>query len=165
MEDKELNVNVKYLNTVMAVIGGVLLACMIRFNSQLAESSSPMVASWVAHGIGTVFALLLIVICRVQVNQQSNNSEETSTPTPRWSYFGGVPGALVVIIASITVNSDIGLAGTLVLGLIGQVVFGFICDGLGLFGVEQKKITVGQVKKVVFIVTGSMLIIFFRNPS
>lgn len=145
----------------MALIGGVLLACMIRFNSQLAELSSPMVASWLAHGIGSVFALLLLVSSRVLRNQQNGNREETLAP--KWSYFGGVPGALVVIVAAITVNSDIGLAGTLVLGLIGQIIFGFICDGWGLFGVEKKKITAQQVKKVSLIVAGSFLIIFFRS--
>lgn len=165
MVEKETNVNVNYLNTAMALTGGILLACMIRFNSQLAESSSPMVASWLAHGIGAFFALLLLVISRVLKNKQNENREVTQTLAPKWSYFGGVPGALVVIVAAITVNSDIGLAGTLVLGLIGQIIFGFICDGWGLFGVEKKRMTVQQVKKVSLIVAGSMLIIFFRNPS
>ncbi len=155
--------NVNYVNTAMALIGGVLLACMIRFNSQLAELCSPMVASWLAHGIGSVFALLLLVISRVLRNRHNGNREVTQTLAPRWSYFGGVPGALVVIVAAITVNSDIGLAGTLVLGLIGQIIFGFICDGWGLFGVEKKRVTVQQVKKVFLIVAGSFLIIFFRS--
>ncbi|MGF1764224.1 DMT family transporter [Aliivibrio kagoshimensis] len=157
--------SVKYLNTVMALIGGVLLASMIRFNSQLAESSSPIVASWLAHGIGAVIALLLLVLTSVFSNKQSVESNKKPTLAPKWSYLGGVPGAVVVIIAAITVNSDIGLAGTLVLGLIGQVTFGLICDAWGLLGVEKNKITAVQVKKVILIVVGSMLIIFFRSPS
>jgi len=48
---------------VLALIGGLLLALMIDFNSTMAEHSSPLFASWVAHGIGTLGSLLEEIYC------------------------------------------------------------------------------------------------------
>jgi len=147
-------------NIILALIGGILLAIMIKLNSALALSVSPVYASWLAHGIGTVVALLLIVIvARLMLNTPTNISAICMASPPIWSYFGGIPGALVIIFAAMTVNSSVGLLGTLVLGLLGQIIFGLVVDSLGLFGLPKKVINRYQSLPILMIVSGSYLII------
>ncbi len=155
------------VNVLLALFGGALLAIMIKLNSSLASFTTPVFASWLAHGIGTLVALLLLALLAKsgKVNQDSNRKLNAQKSAPLWSYFGGLPGALVVVFAAITVNSELGLSGTLVLGLIGQVIFGLVCDHFRLFGVPKQAITINRLVSILPILAGSGLIIFFRSAS
>ncbi len=152
-------------NIVLALIGGALLALMIKLNSALAFFTSPVTASWTAHLVGTIIALLLMAIVSKTIQPKAVNINQgtTNVSAPLWSYFGGIPGALVVMLAAVTVNSELGLAGTLVLGLLGQVCFGLTCDYFGLFGVMKKELKREQLFTILPILAGSFLIIFFRG--
>lgn len=171
-----MNMTSVNLNLLLALIGGALLALMIKLNSSLAALTTPLYASWLAHGIGASVALLLIaVITTVSKRDRPNivkplsrnTTSKHDRPTlsggaaPKWSYLGGIPGAMVVILAAITVNSELGLSGTLVLGLLGQVLFGLLSDHFGLFGVDKKPISAHRLLSIIPIFSGASLIIFF----
>lgn len=149
------NVN-KY--SLLALIAGGLLALMIHLNSQLAQVTSPINASWIAHGIGAVVALLLLHL--LKPNQVS--VEVKRNVLPRWYWLGGIPGALTVVLASLTVNSSIGLSGTLALGLIGQFGFSMPCEHFGLFKLSKYRFTLIDMTPILLVVTGSFLLIFNR---
>lgn len=156
--------NNTYSYAVIALFAGAILAVMIQLNSQLALLNSPLEASWIAHGLGALFAyflLQIIKISRLGVNvKEAKNNEK-----PKWySYLGGLPGAMTVMLAAITVNSELGLAGTLALALLGQILFSLIVDFLGLFNSPRRKIGWHDAKVISLILTGSMLIIFAGNP-
>ncbi|WP_461534643.1 DMT family transporter [Spongorhabdus nitratireducens] len=148
----------------LAIAGGALLAIMISFNSQLAGFSSPMTASWVAHGIGAVTALGLIAILGT-VSKHRKKPVLTTAKAPRWAYLGGLPGAAAVAIAAITVNSPLGLSGSLALGLLGQILFSLATDKFGWFGLKKRPLTVHDFVVVGLIGAGSMLLIFAGDAA
>ena len=84
-----------------------------------------------------------------------------SAKAPRWAYFGGVFGALIVVLANITVNSAIGLVGSVSLMILGQTLFAMLFDFKGWLGMEKRKLNRFDFMRVAFILTGSFLIIFY----
>ncbi|MFC1233924.1 DMT family transporter [Vibrio sp. F74] len=142
----------------MAVFGGCLLALMIHLNSQLALGTTGLSASWFAHGIGAVTAWILLSI----LGPKRHAVEMDERKAPRLFYLGGIPGAFTVILASITVNSSIGLSGTLALGLIGQLIFSLICERFGWLQLEKKTFSMVDFVPIVLIVLGSILLIYAR---
>ena len=125
-----------------AAICGVLLAVMIEFNTAAGQALTPVGGSLLAHGSGAVTALILLLGARVFSAYQSNGvkAHKLAWP-PIWSFLGGIPGAWVVVLAAMTVPSELGLSGTLLLGLSGQFVFSLCCDWFGWFGLPVRRLT------------------------
>ncbi|OBU02088.1 DMT family transporter [Morganella psychrotolerans] len=144
-------------NTVLplfALLSGVLLTLMIMSNSYLSTFTSPLHASWLTHGIGSVVALVIWLSVKRHL-PQSKSSGEIS----RWCYLGGIPGAFTVLLAAITVNSPLSLSGSLVLMLAGQIVTGLIIDHTGLMGLTKRKIIWRDILTLLLLLTGCTLII------
>lgn len=146
----------------LALGAGVLLTGMVSINSLLAKLTTPLFSSWVAHGIGTIISILFVVLLAKKFTPPAQASTETSK-LPLWAYAGGITGALTVVVATMAVNSPLGLAGTLALGLVGQIGFGLMADHWGWFGMIKRKLTIHHVISTALIVVGSLLIIAFRG--
>jgi transporter family-2 protein len=159
-------VNRLYSQAALALFAGAILAIMIKLNSSLAQLNSPLEASWIAHGLGAITALVLLSIItrfrkisiKVPVKQVKGKNR-----SPWYAYLGGLPGAFTVILAAITVNSALGLAGTLALALLGQIVFSLLADHFALFASTKRKLGWHDMKVLGFILIGSFLIIFARR--
>lgn len=143
----------------LALGAGALLAAMVSSNSLLAKLTTPIVSSWVAHGVGTVISALLLATLARRLTPTPSN---TTTSIPLWAYAGGITGALTVMVAAMAVNSVLGLAGTLALGLVGQISFGLVSDHFGWFDMPKRKLTLNDLVSTLAIVGGSLLIILFR---
>lgn len=142
----------------LAVAGGVLLSLMIEFNSLLARYTSPVYASWVAHGLGAVVAVLLVLAyARVRAGKVEKRQEVRA---PYWFYLGGIPGAVTVILAAVAVNSRLALSGTIALMLVGQVVFGMVSDHFGLFRTPRRRLSGMDLVVALTVLGGSAMIIF-----
>ncbi|MEO9386547.1 DMT family transporter [Chromobacterium phragmitis] len=138
----------------LALFAGGLLALMIHSNSQLARDSNPLCASWLAHGIGMLAALL------IWLAMPPSKTIGRSDPPPIWAYLGGVPGALVVSLAAITVNSPLAMSGTLAIGMLGQVLFGLFSDHFGWFGLPKRRYRLPDTLALLPILSGCALLIF-----
>ncbi|MGC0154748.1 DMT family transporter [Chromobacterium vaccinii] len=136
----------------LALLAGALLALMIHCNSRLAAYGNPLTASWLAHAIGMLAALLLWLALR-------QTGPDSGRP-PRWAYLGGLPGALTVALAAITVNSPLALSGTLALGMTGQVLFGLLSDRFGLFGMPRRPLCLNDVLALPLVLSGCAILIF-----
>lgn len=147
----------RFSDPLLALTAGALLALMISVNSGLASFNSPLFASWVAHGVGAFAAWLLL-----QLLLRRRTPPCSATPPPRWAYLGGIPGALTVVVAAITVNSPLALAGSLALMLTGQVLFGMLSDSRGWFGVIQRRLRTNDIIAALLILSGCALLIFLR---
>lgn len=145
----------------IGIFGGMLLAVMVQLNGQIAAYSSPLFSSWVAHVIGAIVALLLVYLIRRWPDKQTE--PVFAGPPPWWSYLGGVPGAILVALAGITVNSSIGLTGTLAFSIVGQLVFGSVSDQFGWFGLPKFRLTPRKLLSVLLVLAGSLLIIFAED--
>ncbi|WP_434763975.1 DMT family transporter [Vibrio fortis] len=138
----------------LAVFSGVLLALMINVNSELAVTTSAFQASWIAHGVGGVVATVLYLIFR----SRGKSFEKVALKSRYW--FGGIPGAFTVVLASITVQSEIGLTGTLALALIGQFVLSLIIEHFGLFNQPTVRLSVANLVPIFLVTAGALLIIY-----
>ncbi|MDT3249825.1 DMT family transporter [Serratia sp. root2] len=149
----------RFSDPLLALSAGALLALMISVNSVLASYNSPLFASWVAHGVGAIAAWLLL---QLLLFRRKPLSSAVAVVAPRWAYFGGIPGALTVVVAAITVNSPLALSGSLALMLTGQVLFGMLSDGCGWFGVMKRRLRANDIIATLLILFGCGLLIFVR---
>ncbi|MGX9416175.1 DMT family transporter [Vibrio sp. WJH972] len=145
--------------SLLAVIGGGLLALMIHLNSQLASVTSALSASWIAHAVGAFVAWCLLIVFNTGI---SPSEVHMAKPTKIY-HLGGIPGALTVILASITINSGVGLSGTLALALIGQLVFSMLCEHLGLFNLKQRTFLYRDLIPILLVTSGSFMLIFSKG--
>lgn len=140
---------------------GGLLTLMVHFNGQLGRYGGALFSSWTAHGTGTVAALIFLLVLGRGVRMKPADAP----PAPFWAYLGGLSGAATVMLTSVAVNSPLALAGTLALGLAGQVVFSLAADIWGLFGMPKRKPTAHDLLALGLILAGSALIIFVRGAA
>jgi|SRR6218665_627105 len=146
----------------LAIAGGALLALMINYNSLLAKHTTPVFASWVAHGLGAGAALVLVGLYSRVFRSTSQETKPQPVGAPLWFYLGGIPGTFTVILAAITVNGGLSLSGTIALMLVGQVLFGIASDYFGLFRTPKRRIVAADFFVALSVLTGSALIIFGR---
>lgn len=149
----------RWIPILLALLGGSVLALMIGLNSQLYLYVSPLTSSWIAHGTGAVAALAMLLL----LTKQRPLPKPGAIAVPWWAYLGGVSGALLVILAVITVNSFLGITGTLVLSIVGQVTFGLVSDQFGWFGLPKHPVTRARLLAVVPIIAGSALIVIAKG--
>lgn len=150
---------------IVAIAAGLLLALMIEYNSALADDTTPVFASWVAHGLGAATALVIVALFARRPPAAGDvtvdrGSQAPGAKTPLWFYLGGIPGALTVILAAMTVNSSLALSGTVAVMLVGQVFFGMVSDHAGMFRTAKRRFVRADFLVVLSILTGSALIIF-----
>lgn len=144
----------------LALAGGLLLALLINYNSVMALHSTPLFASWLTHGVGLGVAIFLMIAFKRKPN--TDEQKEKYPVAPFWSYFGGIPGAMTIVLAAIVVNSSIGLAGSIAFMLVGQIIFGLAVDFFGLFGTRKRCLRLTDIFIVLSTLAGSLIIIFFR---
>lgn len=139
----------------MALFAGGLLALMTEWNSLLAVFVGALAASWIVHGVGTMGSLALLA-------SRSSVTATVSDVVPRaplWSRLGGVPGALAVVLAAITVNGALGLAGTLALMLVGQMIFSAAIDHFGWFGLDRRRLGWRPTLGLLLVLSGAVTIV------
>jgi len=133
-----------------------LLSLMVHLNGEAARQGGALFSSWIAHGTGTVAALLVIPLWW----QAIRRSDVPRGTIPLWAYLGGLAGAVTVIMTSTAVNSSLALSGTVALGLAGQIVFSLAADQWGLFGIAKRRLRLGDLLALALIVAGSALVIW-----
>ncbi|SDH17034.1 DMT family transporter [Nonomuraea jiangxiensis] len=146
------------LDWLLALAGGVLLTLMTQSNAVLARHTDALYASWAAHGLGAVVALLLVLALARRKPAPTHGAQDGGG-APLWYYLGGIPGALVVVLSAVAVNSELALAGTIALMLTGQMVFGTFSDHLGLLHTPRRRITATDLAGAGCVLAGSVLIV------
>ncbi len=145
------------LHLIAAFASGCLLTFAVFINAEAARFGGALYSSWLAHGTGTVASIIVLGLLwfrnRPAVTAIRNRA-------PLWAYLGGISGAATVMLTSTTVNTPLALAGTLALGLAGQVAFSLAADQWGLFGLPRRRLTLRDAAAAALITAGSLLIIF-----
>lgn len=138
-----------------AVLGGLCLTLMLFLNGTLAQYTSSSMSSLIVHAVGTLAALVFLWIFRPA-------KPTTEKKAPLWSYAGGVLGAIMVVVANYTFNSRLGVTGTFVLMLAGQVVVSVWIDQYGLFGMRPRKVDRIDGLQIFLVMVGCSLVIYAK---
>ncbi|MDH3944369.1 MAG: DMT family transporter [Anaerolineae bacterium] len=146
--------NTYYSTTALA--SGALLALAIFLNGRLAVRLSPAWSSLVVHFVGIFGSWFLW-----RILSRSGGLLPYSSYVPRWAYLGGLGGAVIVFFANTTVNSVIGLVGSLSLMILGFAVFAILIDINGWLGMPKRHISPGDLLQVLCLMSGSFLIILY----
>ena len=150
----------KYIGA--ALLSGVFLATLMQVNGSLALTATPWGASLIAHVVGGVFASSWILMTCVFRKEKLFRQQKA----PRWwMYWGGITGALLVAGAGVTINSPVGLSGTIALSLLGQMVFSAFCDQWGWFGLVIKKVGFMTIAQLFFVMSGSLVLVFLAGSG
>lgn len=145
------------VHLLLAFASGGLLTLMVDFNGLVGLHGGALYSSWVAHGTGTVAAIVFLALLRFLPDGPPKSDRPHA---PLWAYLGGVSGAVTVMLTSTAVNSPLALSGTLALGLAGQVLFSLAADRWGLFGLPKRIPRLKDFAALALIFAGSMIIIF-----
>lgn len=145
-----------------ALCAGSLLTLMLLSNGMMAAHTTPIFASLTAHGVGTVVAMVLLLLFRLRKPAQPRVSVGRA---PLWAYLGGISGALTVVVSTVVVNSSLALTGTMALGLAGQVLLALLFDATGALGLERRLPRRNDLLALAAIVGGTLLIIFARGGA
>jgi transporter family-2 protein len=148
-------------NVIFALSAGFVLAGMTDRNSQLARHSTPLFASRAAHGVGAITGTILVLI--ISAGGKGKTASIQKQRWPLWVYLGGLPGAFTVFLAAVTVNSALGLAGTLAMLLVGQISFGVVVDCFGLFRLERRQPKCRETMGFALVLIGSIVIVGARS--
>lgn len=149
------------LHLLAAFGSGGLLTLAIFVNGEAGRLGGPVFSSWLAHGVGTVVAVIVLAFIWRGQRVAAKAAQANAGKPPIWAYLGGVFGAVTVILTSVAVNSPLALAGTLALGLAGQVVLSLAADYWGLLGLPKRRLDLRDAGAVILIASGSLLIILF----
>jgi bacterial/archaeal transporter family-2 protein len=150
--------DMRLTDLVLAFGSGGILTLMVLFNGEVAHGTSPLFASWAAHGIGGLAALAVFAL-----RGRGRRGPGARETVPLWAYLGGLSGAATVMLTSFTVNSSLALSGTIALGLAGQAAFALMADRFGLFGLARRPVMMHDIGAVALVLGGSGLVILARG--
>ena len=149
------------LHLLAAFATGGLLSLAVFINGEAGRYGGALFSSWLAHGVGMVVSVLVLLVVWRRQRAATQAAQAQSGKAPLWAYLGGILGAATVMLTSTSVNSPLALAGTLALGLVGQVVLSLAADFWGLLGLPRRRLGLRDAGAVLLIASGSLLIILF----
>lgn len=136
---------------IIAAISGITMAVQGTLNSELFQKTSLLTATLVVHLIGTVVALIAVVITRVPIFSYHWSS------IPWYLYLGGILSVIIVGLVALSIPK-IGVCNATTAIILGQVGAALIIDHLGLFGAERLSWNPWQFLGLLLFVAGAKLL-------
>jgi len=136
---------------IIAAISGITMAIQGTLNSQLYQKTSILAATLMVHIIGTLVAVLAIIVTRVPVFQYNWLS------IPWYLYLGGILSVVIVGLVALSIPK-IGVCNATTAIIVGQVGAALIIDHLGLFGAERLAWNPWQLLGLVLFAAGAKLL-------
>ena len=136
-----------------AVCAGSLGAIQVAINGYLGKVvDSPIKSAVVSFFTGS---LLLIVICVSLVwrGKLKESARSNETRDPIWVWFGGILGALFVLV-TVILSPRIGTGTTIICVLTGATLGGVMIDCWGLFGMRRQPMTLKKNLGIVLMIGG-----------
>jgi len=134
----------------VAIAGGIAIAFQSQFSGVIGERLGVIESVFILHVGGILLATVLILAVR-----GGNLSAWRSLPW--YAYIAGFLGVLIVAAISFAVPR-LGLATTLTLSIVTQLLIGVVFDHFGLFGVPQP-MTVSRGLGIAVLLVGTWLVL------
>jgi len=135
----------------VSAAAGVLVGVLVRINATLGTQIGTLEATFVIHGIGTGFALLLVLPWL----RRSFWRRLAAAPSYEWT--GGVLSVAMVLLANLVVPV-LGMALAVSLFIAADLVFSSVTDRFGWLGLPQVALSGQRILGLVLVLVGVLLI-------
>ncbi len=136
---------------IVLLLGGITIGLMISLNGELANFLNIFEISFIVHAIGMfVLAFYIKLIKKEKISFKG---------LPKYVYFVGLFGILLVISGSICANK-IGATLTMALSIVGQIFISTIIDHFGLFGSTVSKFKLKRIPGYLLLCIGILILLF-----
>ena len=139
-------------NSGLSLAAGVMIAVMVTANGMLASILGPWVSLVVIHLVGLLTAGLFLIIKKSTGNILKG--------VPFGYLLGGAVGVITILFNNLCVN-NIGVAMTLGLALVGQIIASAIVEHFGILGMTKKKISLKKVPAYLLMIAGAAIMIWW----
>jgi bacterial/archaeal transporter family-2 protein len=137
------------------MLGGAATALQVPINAYLRRyCAHPMQATFLSFSVGVMIALAIASRWGIK--------EETITQlrsAPWWAWLGGAMGVIFVT-TNILVSPRLGVAITLTLVMVAQLITSAIIDHFGFLGIETRTVSFSRVAGIVLILSGVIVLLF-----
>lgn len=144
---------------IVFIIGG-FLAVQAPMNGGLTRNMTHNVYSTVAIGffLGSLLLLIIALVTRAPLPSLSGQT------TQWWHWTGGILGAAYVTITTLS-TPRVGATITMVMVLLGRVIFSVAIDQFGLVGVAQRAGSMPRTIGIILVLAGAILVGTAKIPS
>ncbi|MBI3396115.1 MAG: DMT family transporter [Spirochaetia bacterium] len=137
----------------LAALAGAIIPFQSGVNAQLGKSlDSPIYATLMVFVTGTVGIAVYIV-----AGMQSLPSVSQFSEAPKWTYLGGILGAVYIMLV-VVCAPRIGIGSVTIAILLGQVVAALVIDQFGLLGTPVHPISAVRFLGVCLTAAGVILV-------
>jgi transporter family-2 protein len=134
-----------------SITAGILLGVLVRINASLGAQIGTLEATFVIHGIGTIFAAIILV------PWLHVTFWRTLVHAPAYEWTGGILSIAMVLLANIVVPV-LGMALAVSLFVAGDLVFSSLTDWLGWLGLPQIPLSSRRVVGLILALLGVALV-------
>ncbi len=136
---------------IIAAISGIFMAIQGSLNSVLAQKTSLLATTLLVHLIGTLIALIVILIKQVPFLSYNWFS------LPWYLYLGGILSVIIIGLVALSIPK-IGVCNATTAIIIGQVGAAVLIDHFGWFGIERLPWSYWQLLGIGFFAAGAKLL-------
>ena len=136
----------------LSLVAGIMIAVMVTANGLLAKILGPWISLAIIHLVGFLTAGLFLIIKKSTGNILKG--------VPFGYLLGGAVGVITILLNNLCVN-NIGVAMTLGLALVGQIIASAAVEHFGILGMKKKKISLKKIPAYLLMIAGAAVMIWW----
>lgn len=136
----------------LSLVAGIMIAVMVTVNGLLAKILGPWISLVIIHLVGFLTAGLFLIIKKSTGNILKG--------VPFGYLLGGAVGVITILLNNLCVN-NIGVAMTLGLALVGQIIASAAVEHFGILGMKKKKISLKKIPAYLLMIAGAAVMIWW----
>ncbi|MDX1359684.1 MAG: DMT family transporter [Clostridia bacterium] len=139
-------------NSALSLASGIMIAIMITANGLAAGIFGNWISLFVIHMVGLLTAGAVLLI--------KKSMNDIFRGVPFGYLLGGAVGVITILLNNLCVN-NIGVAMTLGLALVGQIIASAAAEHFGILGMEKKRMTMKKIPAYILMIAGAAVMIFW----
>jgi transporter family-2 protein len=139
-------------NSGLSLASGIMIAVMVTANGMAASIFGNWISLAVIHGVGLLTAGIVLII--------KKSMRDITRGVPFGYLMGGAVGVVTILLNNLCVN-NIGVAMTLGLALVGQIIASALAEHFGILGMEKKKMMMKKVPAYILMIAGAVIMIIW----
>ena len=144
---------------IIALLMGMLFPIQTAANARMRASVGPaFVATFIAFSVSSLVLCGVSLLCGMAILPTAAQA----AAVPWWGWIGGIIG-LCTITATIYLFKALGQLQTIILPLLGQLLFSLVIDHFGLFGSVRIPLSALRVVAMLLLIGGVLLIVVVPN--